>query len=86
MNIFRAPAARAAKTLDRALFANTLKATAISISDNRLISKYRKALEKTNEMLFLDKFSPIVADPDPSLAAQGKKCLVLSPQVKPSCE
>lgn len=84
MNIFRAPAARAAKTLDRSLFANTLKASAVSIAENRLISKYRKELEKTNEMLFLDKFSPIVSDPDPSLAAQGKKCLVLSPQVKPA--
>ena len=86
MNIFRAPAARAIKTLDRSLFASTLKASAASIAENKLLSKYRKALEKSDEMLFLDKFSPIVPDPDQSLAAQGRKCIVLSPQVKPSCE
>lgn len=85
-NLFRAPAARAAKTLDRSLFKTTLNAAAASIAENRLISKYRKELEKTKEMLLLDKFSPIIADPDPTLAAQGKKCLVLGPQIKPSCE
>ncbi|KAK7419334.1 tRNA(m(1)G37)methyltransferase [Neonectria magnoliae] len=85
MNLFRAPAAvRAAKTLDRALFARTLNAAAASIRENKLLSKYRKELEKTNEVLFLDKFNPILPDPDPTLASQGKKCLVLTPQVKPS--
>ncbi|CAM1507235.1 Fc.00g068760.m01.CDS01 [Cosmosporella sp. VM-42] len=84
MNLFRAPAARAAKTLDRALFAKTLSAAAASIAENRYISKYRKELEKTQEMLFLDKFDTVVPNPDPSLAAQGKKCLVLSPKIKPA--
>lgn len=86
MNLFRAPAARAAKTLDRSLFAKTLNAAAVSISENKLISKYRKELEKTKEILFLEKLNPIVADPDPSLAAKGRKCLILSPQIKPSGE
>ncbi|KPM39928.1 tRNA (guanine(37)-N1)-methyltransferase [Neonectria ditissima] len=85
MNLFRAPAAaRAAKTLDRALFARTLNAAAASVRENKLLSKYRKELEKTNEILFLDKFNPILPDPDPTLASQGKKCLVLAPQIKPS--
>ncbi|KAH6997589.1 Met-10+ like-protein-domain-containing protein [Ilyonectria sp. MPI-CAGE-AT-0026] len=85
MNLFRAPAAvRAAKTLDRALFAKTLNAAAASVKENKLLSKYRKELEKTNEILFLEKFNPVLPDPDPALAAQGKKCIVLAPQIKPS--
>lgn len=87
MNLFRAPAAvRAAKTLDRALFAKTLNAAAASVKENKLLSKYRKELEKTNEILFLEKFNPVLPDPDPALASQGKKCIVLAPQIKPSCE
>ncbi|KAF4975308.1 hypothetical protein FZEAL_7873 [Fusarium zealandicum] len=82
MNLFRAPAARAAKTLDRSLFAKTLNAAAASIKENRLLSKYRKELEKTNEVLFMERFNPILADPDPTLASQGKKCIVLAPQIK----
>ncbi|KAH6961491.1 hypothetical protein HG530_012772 [Fusarium avenaceum] len=82
MNLFRAPAARAAKTLDRSVFAKTLNAAAASIKENRLLSKYRKELEKTNEVLFMERFNPILPDPDPSLASQGKKCIVLAPQIK----
>ena len=81
-----APAARAAKTLDRSVFAKTLNAAAASISENRLLSKYRKELEKTQEVLFMERFNPILPDPDPSLASQGRKCIVLSPQIKPACE
>ncbi|KAM6538821.1 TRNA (guanine(37)-N1)-methyltransferase [Fusarium falciforme] len=84
MNLFRAPAARAAKTLDRSVFAKTLNAAAASISENRLLSKYRKELEKTQEVLFMERFNPILPDPDPSLASQGRKCIVLSPQIKPA--
>lgn len=83
MSLFRAPAAaRAAKTLDRTLFSRTLPTTAASVTANKLISKYRKQLEKTKEVLLLDKFDPIAADPNPSFAAQGRKCLILKPSVK----
>ncbi|KAL7761424.1 hypothetical protein ACKLNR_007959 [Fusarium oxysporum f. sp. zingiberi] len=82
MNLFRAPAARAARTLDRSLFAKTLNAAAASIKENKLLSKYRKELERTNEVLFMERFNPILPDPDPSLASQGKKCIVLAPQIK----
>ncbi|KAM5356216.1 hypothetical protein ACJ41O_002862 [Fusarium nematophilum] len=84
MNVFRAPAARAAKTLDRSLFAKTLNAAAASIKENRLLSKYRKELEKTHEVLFMERFNPILPDPDATLASQGKKCIVLTPNVKPA--
>ncbi|KAL9476705.1 hypothetical protein ACSS6W_006546 [Trichoderma asperelloides] len=84
MNLFRAPAAaRAAKTLDRSLFSRTLPTAAASLRDNKLISKYRKQLEKTKEIFALDRFDVCAADPDATLAAQGKKCLVLKPHIKP---
>ncbi len=87
MNLFRAPAAaRAAKTLDRALFSRTLPTAAASVRDNRLLSKYRKQLEKSRELLMLDRFDSIAADPDRELASQGRKCLILKPDVKPSRE
>ncbi|KAF5013846.1 hypothetical protein FDECE_177 [Fusarium decemcellulare] len=84
MNLFRAPAARAAQTLDRSLFAKTLNAAAASVKENRLLSKYRKELEKSHEVLFMERFNPILPDPDPSLASQGKKCIVLAPQIRPT--
>lgn len=84
MNLFRAPAAaRAAKTLDRSLFSRTLPTAAASLRDNKLISKYRKQLEKSKEIFALDRFDVCAADPDAALAAQGKKCLVLKPHIKP---
>ncbi|PNY23930.1 tRNA (guanine(37)-N1)-methyltransferase [Tolypocladium capitatum] len=82
MNLFRAPAAaRAAKALDRALFARTLPTAAACVRDNRLIAKYRKQLERTREVLLLDKFDPIAADP---AGRRGGKCLILKPDVKPT--
>jgi tRNA (guanine37-N1)-methyltransferase len=87
MNLFRAPAAaRAAKTLDRSLFSQVVPTAAASVRENNLLSRYRKELEKTREIFALDKLNPIVADPDPTLAAQGKKCLILKPDIKPQCE
>ncbi|KAI9172020.1 tRNA (guanine(37)-N1)-methyltransferase [Paramyrothecium foliicola] len=84
MNLFRAPAAaRAAKTLDRSLFSQVVPTAAASIRENNLISRYRKELEKTREVFALDKFNPIASDPNPELAAQGKRCLILKPNVKP---
>ncbi|KAG5990482.1 tRNA(m(1)G37)methyltransferase [Claviceps pusilla] len=85
MNLFRAhSAARALKTLDRSLFLRRLPTSAACIRENKLISKYRKQLEKTKEILLLDKFDPIAADPDAALAAQGLKCLILRPNLKAS--
>ncbi|KAM4059450.1 met-10+ like-protein [Hirsutella rhossiliensis] len=85
MNLFRAPAAaRAVKILDRSLFARTLPTAAASVRENRLISKYRQQLEATKELLVLDRLSTVTVDPDPALAAQGRKCLILKPGIKPA--
>ncbi|RDA87951.1 hypothetical protein CP532_3421 [Ophiocordyceps camponoti-leonardi (nom. inval.)] len=84
MKLFRGPAAaRAATTLDRSLFSRSMPTAAASVRDNRLISKYRKPLAGTRELLQFDKFDPIAPDPDPALAAQGRKCFILQPDVKP---
>lgn len=84
MSLFRAPAAaRAAKTLDRSLFCRSLPAAVASVADNRLLSKYRLELQKTKELIQLERFNPITGHPDPAQAARGKKCLVLNPEVKP---
>lgn len=84
MNLFRAPAAaRAAKTLDRALFARTIPSAAVSVRENKLLSKYRKELELTKEMFVLQNFQQVAPDPDPALAARGNKCLVLKTHIKP---
>ncbi|KAF4122629.1 tRNA (guanine37-N1)-methyltransferase [Geosmithia morbida] len=84
-SLFRPPAAaRAAQTLDRTLFSRTLPATAAVVRDNKLLSRYRKDFEGTRELLNIDKMRPIVAHPDPALARQGSKCLVLDPAIKSS--
>ena len=85
MNLFRPAAVRsAAGVLDRSLFAKTIPLAAAAISDNKLISRYRRDLEKAKEILPVDRISAIVAHPDGALAAQGKKCLLLHPAVKPA--
>lgn len=81
-NLFKAPAALAIKTLDRSLFSKILPASAAVVRDNRLLSKYRSDLSKTQEILFLDRLTPIVTSPDPVLAQQGRKCVILNPKVK----
>lgn len=86
MNLFRAPAALAIKTLDRSLFSKTLPATAALVRENKLLSKYRKDLEKTRELFLLERFSPIASHPDPSLAKEGRKCLILKPEIQATCE
>ncbi|KAH8707899.1 tRNA (guanine(37)-N1)-methyltransferase [Beauveria bassiana] len=84
MNLFRAPAAaRAAKTLDRALFARTIPSAAASVRENKLLSKYRKELDLTKELFVLQGFQQVAPDPDPALAAKGNKCLVLKSHIKP---
>ncbi|KAK8048833.1 hypothetical protein PG994_010563 [Apiospora phragmitis] len=85
MNGFRPSVARAvAGVLDRSLFAKTVPLAAAIISENKLISRYRRDLEKSKEILSADRISAIAPHPDKSLASQGKKCLLLNPAVKPT--
>jgi tRNA (guanine37-N1)-methyltransferase len=79
--LFRAPLARGIKQLDKSLFTRILATSAASVSDNRLLSKYRKTLEKSGEILRIKPVSPVAPDPNPSVAAIGQKCLLLKPDV-----
>ncbi len=84
MTVFRPPIVRSgANALNRALFSQRINLAAAAINDNRLISKYRKALEKHKEILVADRVSPIALHPDKTLASQGRKCLLLNLDVKP---
>lgn len=83
MNIFRAPAVRySGGVLNRALFSKKIDLAAATVRDAKNISKYRKALEKSNEALRADRISAVAPDPDKDLAAKGRKCLLLAPGIK----
>ncbi|KAK8139656.1 hypothetical protein PG984_000779 [Apiospora sp. TS-2023a] len=85
MNVFRPSVARAvAGVLDRSLFAKTVPLAAAIISENKLISRYRRDLEKSKEILSAERISAIAPHPDQTLASQGKKCLLLNPAVQPT--
>ncbi|KAJ0158055.1 tRNA (guanine(37)-N1)-methyltransferase [Colletotrichum tanaceti] len=74
----RAPLARAATILDRSLFSKKLELAAATVKDPRNISKYRKQLEKSKELLRLDRLDSCRNDPK----APGLKCLLLRPGIK----
>lgn len=40
-------------------------------------------MDKSKELLRVDRVSAVREDPDPALAAKGGKCLLLKPEVKP---
>lgn len=84
MSFFRPPIVRSAgATLNRALFAKTVDIAAARVNDPKHIAKYRKQLEKEKDILLADRLSTVVNDPDETLAAQGRKCLLLRPGIKP---
>ena len=68
--------------LNRALFTKKVDLAAAAVPDARLISKYRKVLTNTKEILRVDRISPVRSHPDQTLAQQGQKCLILTPTVK----
>ncbi|KAK3945298.1 putative undecaprenyl pyrophosphate protein [Diplogelasinospora grovesii] len=81
-SIFRPPVVRSgAAALNRALFSKKYDIAAATVQDARLISKYRTSMEKSKELLRLERISSIAAHPDKDLAKQGRKCLLLNPGV-----
>ena len=77
-NLFKAPAARAIKSLERSLFSKTLPTAAALVKDNRLLSRYRKDLERADELLHLAKLSPIAQ----YAGQKDRKCFLLKPRVQ----
>lgn len=81
MSLLRPPVLRTSTTLNKALFAKSVNLAAASVKDNKNIAKYRKALEKSKDILRYERISAIAPDPDQSLAAKGHKCLLLKPSI-----
>jgi len=83
MSLFRPPIVRSASAiLDRSLFSKTIPISAARIANAKNISRYRGVLQKSKELLQLERLSNITSDPDVSLAAKGGKCMLLKPEVK----
>jgi tRNA (guanine37-N1)-methyltransferase len=83
MALFRPPIHRsAAAALDRALFSKTILIAAARIADRKQISRCRAELEKSRDLLRLERISSVRDDPDPTFASKGGKCLLLQPEVK----
>lgn len=84
MSFLRPPVVRlgAGAALNRALFTKKVDLAAAAIQSPKVIAHYRKALQTSQEMLKVDRISPIVSHPDKELGAQGRKCILLNPSVK----
>jgi tRNA (guanine37-N1)-methyltransferase len=84
MSLFRPPIVRSASAvLDRSLFTKKFPISAARILDNRKITKLKQELEKSKEILKLERQVNVRSDPDVSLASKGVKCVLLTPEVKP---
>ncbi|KAI0125885.1 Met-10+ like-protein-domain-containing protein [Xylariales sp. AK1849] len=87
-NLFRPPTsilrAGPGAVIDRSAFSKTIPLAAATVTENQHIFRYRRDLEKSKEILSVDRIAPIAPHPSADLAAQGKKCLLLAPSVKPS--
>ncbi|KAH0538844.1 hypothetical protein FGG08_004561 [Glutinoglossum americanum] len=80
MSLFRPPINRAMRILDRSFFTKEIPLSAARIFDNRHITKCRTELSW--DLLKLERISSVRVDPDPGLAGEGKRCLLLRPEVK----
>lgn len=83
MNLFRPPLVKASTTLNRALFAKTINIAAARVRKPQDIGRYRKIFEAGKEILDVPRISAVAADPDATLASQGRRCLLLRPGIKP---
>jgi tRNA (guanine37-N1)-methyltransferase len=88
MSAFTVPPARrlAAAVLDRSLFNKTVQLSAAGILNAKNIGRYRKQLSDSNEFLQVERLEAIRPHPDTTLAAQGRKCMLLRPEVRAGCE
>jgi len=84
MSLFRPPIVRsAAAALDRSLFSKTIPLAAARVPNLKNISLFQAQLNKSHELLTLDRLRAVRIDPDPVLGSKGGKCLLLKPEVKP---
>ena len=80
----RPPINRAMRSLDRSLFNLSLPISAARVLQKQFISNCRSQLLKSKDLTELERLGPIAQDPDPVLAATGRKCLLLRSDLKPN--
>ncbi|CAN8098881.1 unnamed protein product [Discula destructiva] len=81
MGLIRPPVLATSTVLNKAAFAQTFNIAAASVRDIKQIARVRQALSKSSDMLTLERHPAVVPDPDASLAAKGRKCLLLTPTI-----
>jgi tRNA (guanine37-N1)-methyltransferase len=70
------------RTLDRAFFKRSLPVAAARVFNNQHISQCRQELQKSKDLLILERMSSIISDPELDSAKIGRKCLLLQLGIK----
>lgn len=83
-SLIRPPAVRhTVGVLDRTLFAKTVNLAAAAVVDKKKIAQWRQSLQKEKTLLSAERLASVVPHPDPTLASQGARFLLLDPKVRP---
>lgn len=80
--MFRPPLARGMRTLDRSFFRKTVALRAVRVFDNKNISAIRTQLERSKDILSQERLGSVWPDPDPQRRSEGRKCVLLRPEVR----
>ncbi|KAI5369410.1 Putative tRNA (guanine(37)-N(1))-methyltransferase, SAM-dependent methyltransferase TRM5/TYW2-type [Septoria linicola] len=78
--MWRPPANRLMRTLDRSFFQRTIELKAARVFDNKNIFSVRTALERSKDVLVKERLGSVHPDPGSALAQSGKKCILLRPE------
>lgn len=70
------------RVLDRSFFQRKVALTAARILDNKNISSCRKELEKSKDLLRLERIAIVRPDPEEASGPNGRKCVLLKPEIK----
>jgi len=70
------------RVLDRSFFQKRVPLTAARILDNKKISNCRRELEKSKDLLRLERIAIVRPDPEEGPGPNGRKCLLLKPEIK----
>lgn len=81
-DMWRPPVNRLMRSLDRSFFQRTVELKAARVFHNKNISNCRSALERSKDALSQERLGSVHPDPDAERAKQGKKCILLRPEVR----
>ncbi|KAI1818439.1 Met-10+ like-protein-domain-containing protein [Poronia punctata] len=83
-SLFRPPIGRHTfGVLDRVLFKKTVDLAAAAVADKKKIASWRQQMEKDKALLVVERLSAVVNHPNPALAEQGSRCILLDPKIRP---